>query len=371
MIPLIVGAAALAAGGLGAKKIYDAKQNYNSADERIKHINEKFEKTKSLLEKQKTMTQESLENLGFLRIECGSKTLANFVEIFKNIRNISFTDIKIKEVTLNINESSLGEVEKTSHTALEVLKDGTQAVSAGILAGIGAGGLASSIGVASTGTAIGSLSGVAATNATLAWLGGGALSAGGLGMAGGMAVLGGAIAGPAIAIAGLSMAKKSEEAMTKAIEHEADAQLLIEKMQCQITSLEAIMARCSEIHTTTEKLQNILDQQLIAFGNMIKVKSEVNNVLEQECLVRRASFMSKSWIIRFILTILGMRPKSNYQNQLDFKVFSEKDKNLTSLCAKIAKALNDLVRTEVFDDEGVCSTNLVAIENGQKILQEK
>ncbi|GAA8413817.1 hypothetical protein HpNP49_09180 [Helicobacter pylori] len=40
-----------------------------------------------------------------------------------------------------------------------------------------------------SGVAIAELSGVAATNATLAWLGGGALSVGGFGMVGGMAVL--------------------------------------------------------------------------------------------------------------------------------------------------------------------------------------
>lgn len=55
-------------------------------------------------------------------------------------------------------------------------------------------GVATSFGVASTGTAISSLTGVAATNAALAWLGGGALSIGGAGMAGGSAFL--ALAGP-------------------------------------------------------------------------------------------------------------------------------------------------------------------------------
>ena len=57
-------------------------------------------------------------------------------------------------------------------------------------------GIVATVGTASTGTAISSLSGVAATNATLAWLGGGTLAAGGLGMAGGAIVLG------AIGIAG-------------------------------------------------------------------------------------------------------------------------------------------------------------------------
>ena len=59
------------------------------------------------------------------------------------------------------------------------------------------------LGTASTGTAIASLSGAAATNATLAFLGGGSLAAGGLGVAGGTMVLGGLVAGPALAVFGL------------------------------------------------------------------------------------------------------------------------------------------------------------------------
>ena len=62
--------------------------------------------------------------------------------------------------------------------------------------------LVASIGTASTGTAISTLSGAAATKATLAWLGGGALAAGGLGVAGGTVVLGG------VAFAGAYGAKK-------------------------------------------------------------------------------------------------------------------------------------------------------------------
>lgn len=65
-------------------------------------------------------------------------------------------------------------------------------------------GVATTFGVASTGTAISALSGAAATNAALAWLGGGALVAGGGGMAAGEALL--ALAGPAgWAIAGVAL----------------------------------------------------------------------------------------------------------------------------------------------------------------------
>ena len=65
-------------------------------------------------------------------------------------------------------------------------------------------GVATTFGVASTGTAISALSGAAATNAALAWLGGGALAAGGGGVAAGNALL--ALAGPVgWAIAGVAL----------------------------------------------------------------------------------------------------------------------------------------------------------------------
>lgn len=69
-------------------------------------------------------------------------------------------------------------------------------------------GVATTFGLASTGTAISALSGAAATNAALAWLGGGALVAGGGGMAAGQAFL--TMAGPAgWAIAAISLAASS------------------------------------------------------------------------------------------------------------------------------------------------------------------
>ena len=72
----------------------------------------------------------------------------------------------------------------------------------------------SEFGVASTGTAISSLSGAAATNAALAWLGGGAIAAGGGGMAAGEAILalaepiGWAIAAASLVASGLLIWKR-------------------------------------------------------------------------------------------------------------------------------------------------------------------
>lgn len=78
-------------------------------------------------------------------------------------------------------------------------------------------GIATTFGVASTGTAISALSGAAATNAALAWLGGGALAAGGGGMAAGNAFLamagpvGWTIAGIAVAASGLLFLKSQSD----------------------------------------------------------------------------------------------------------------------------------------------------------------
>jgi hypothetical protein len=80
---------------------------------------------------------------------------------------------------------------------------GLAGAGAGTLATAGAFALAGAFGTASTGAAIGGLSGAAATNATLAWFGGGALSAGGGGMAtGGLVVLGAAGVVAIVAVAG-------------------------------------------------------------------------------------------------------------------------------------------------------------------------
>jgi uncharacterized protein YjiS (DUF1127 family) len=90
------------------------------------------------------------------------------------------------------------------------LNVGVGSAASGALA-LGSWALVGSLGTASTGAAIGGLSGVAATNATLAWFGGGALAAGGAGMAGGVAVLSGIVALPLIGFATWRTYKNAEK----------------------------------------------------------------------------------------------------------------------------------------------------------------
>ncbi len=132
--------------------------------------------------------------------------------LFDCIRNVPHEDkLKFEELkAIRLNWKQQAEHIEAEYKIAEVKAAGQGA--AGIGAGIAvaslgptaAMGIATTFGVASTGTAISALSGAAATNAALAWLGGGALAAGGGGMAAGNAFL--ALAGPVgWAIAGVSI----------------------------------------------------------------------------------------------------------------------------------------------------------------------
>lgn len=104
---------------------------------------------------------------------------------------------RIKECVHNW-KNLVEKIERDYEVSMTTVKAGAAGAVMGVgLATLGptaAMGVATTFGVASTGTAISALSGAAATNAALAWLGGGALAAGGGGMAAGNALI--ALAGP-------------------------------------------------------------------------------------------------------------------------------------------------------------------------------
>lgn len=118
----------------------------------------------------------------------------------------------------------------------------------------GVGMLASTAG----GVAIAELSGVAATNATLAWLGGGALSVGGFGMVGGMVVLGGLVAGPALAILGAMSADEMKEKLEKAKAYHSQVEKAVKKADAIIDQFQAI-----------EKMAKLFTRQIAKFDVLL------------------------------------------------------------------------------------------------------
>ena len=129
-------------------------------------------------------------------------TITELQDLFDKIRNIPSDKMLQYETLKNIRlswQDQAKKIEKDYNNAVaKNVGQGAVGLGAGVaVAAIGptaAMGIATTFGVASTGTAISALSGAAATNAALAWLGGGALAAGGGGIAAGNALL--ALAGP-------------------------------------------------------------------------------------------------------------------------------------------------------------------------------
>lgn len=115
---------------------------------------------------------------------------------------------------------------------LNLVGVGAGAATGGALS-VGSWALVVSLGSASTGAAISSLSGVAASNAVLAWFGGGALAAGGAGMAGGSIVLVLVAMVPAMGLASWWTRRQAKQ-----FEHKTQT-VITETQRCEVALTEA------------------------------------------------------------------------------------------------------------------------------------
>lgn len=167
-----------------------------------------MKKKKSKLQLAQNKTQAAINETNKKIAELGEYSndlcieLNNIQKLFDDIRNMpnekKLECEKLKKIRLDWKQQA-EKIEKDYKSAsVKNAGAGAAGIGAGVavvtLGPTAAMGIATTFGVASTGTAISSLSGAAATNAALAWLGGGALAAGGGGMTAGNAFL--ALAGP-------------------------------------------------------------------------------------------------------------------------------------------------------------------------------
>ncbi|GEM_PF-5852071 len=140
--------------------------------------------------------------------------------------------------------------------------------------------LATSVGTASTGTAISALSGIAAKNAALAWLGGGALSAGGAGIAGGMLTIGTATAGLGLLVAGLTLNAKAEKELTKAKKYEGEVELEIVKIDGFIKKKEVERKKVEQVTSISERVYRLLDLLIGGIDRANMKEDDVQRVIK-------------------------------------------------------------------------------------------
>lgn len=317
-IPFILAGVALAAGAYGVKKGFDAKSDFSDANNINGRAQRIYDDAARKLEATRNQTQDSLNALGELKFSLYKDKLIPFVAAFKKIHNIDFQHDAIGEdLQLAVDQADMSDIEDAALKMTDIISGGVVSLGTGGLAGLAAYGSVGLLASTAGGTAIGTLSGVAATNATLAWLGGGALSAGGLGMAGGAYVLGSIVAGPVLAVGGLMLASKAEEAKHNAYSNLSTAEVAAEQMETANVAAQGVQNRIKEVHQVLSKLENTFEPLLDGLQSLV-------------------AHSSKNW-----------------SGKLDYMTLSKEDQVGIMSSMMMAKTIKNVLETPILDEQGL------------------
>jgi hypothetical protein len=256
--------------GFGGKKTYDAVRDNKKARETRENAGELHRKATRRLKEAQRDARNELEELGRLKLELWDRHLGRFVTLFEQLRRVELEGAgRVEELgASSFDREELKAMREVASFAREVTGAGPTALGSGALVGLASYGGATMFATASTGTAIGSLSGVAATNATLAWFGGGSLAAGGMGMAGGAAVLGGIVAAPVLAVGGVVFAARARKNLAQAkMDHAAAC-----RAAAEMAAAASLVRGIRKVATRTRKL---LQKMAIRFETILDLLEAV------------------------------------------------------------------------------------------------
>lgn len=283
-IPIILVAVAAGTALYGACKGVSGAIDQSNASDVNKEASSMVNKANREVDVQRQSTSVSLEKYGKRKLRAFESVIEDFLATYGRLKNV--------EVGRSPELDKL-RMEDFSNKTLAGLRGDYQALKdAGLGLGTGvSGGAALAFGAyngtmmlatASTGTAISTLGGAAATNATLAWLGGGSLAAGGGGMALGTMVLGGIVAGPALAIFGHIMGNKGKEALNTASSNIEQAKTIQTEAKLVASSLAAIEQVTILADATFTKVSRELRRAVQSLHDVIETHGEDFKVFAQD-----------------------------------------------------------------------------------------
>lgn len=288
-IPFLFIAAGLGTAALGIGKGVKAGIDQKDANETNELARDTVKEATEKARISRENSSKAIENLGAKKLWILDHSVASFVDLFEQLHNVELGEsVGMDELKkFRLDKQSFEELKQMSSMASSIAGGVAGGAAAGALAAIGAYSGVMTLGAcATTGTAIATLSGAAATNATLAFLGGGALSIGGLGMAGGTMVLGGLVAGPALAVMGFVVGAKASANkdtayanLDKSLEYEEEVktvQVLCKAIRMRATLFTRLLIKLDAILAPlTDSLSHIIETSGTDFSQYTKEEKAV------------------------------------------------------------------------------------------------
>lgn len=257
-IPLLVAGLVALAGGVTLKKGMDAKGKYKEAKDINERAQRRVQRAQKSMNEARTKAGTAIDTLGAYKVQLLDGTIKDFLDTMERIKHVDLTETKELDIYHQTKEETFRELRNIQLVATSIAQGVGSGVASGVLTAFGAYSAAGALATASTGTAIGSLSGVAATNATLAFFGGGSLAAGGFGVAGGMAVLGGLVTAPMLVVASCVLDSKMNQMLEDAKSNRTMSKAFEEDMKQASVACEAIAEQADMVREFLQQLEGLL-----------------------------------------------------------------------------------------------------------------
>lgn len=330
-IPFLVGAALAGlatAAGVGVKKTIDAHQDNKEANRVNERANDIIQSATNEANAARKNSNDAVKSLGDKKIYVLDINMKRFLKGFTKLKNVDFSDSEgLDELSkIKLDKAALKELESMQSMATAIAGGVAGGAAIGAITAFGAYGATMTFAAASTGTAISALSGAAATNATLAWLGGGALAAGGGGIAAGTAVLGGLVAAPALLVFGFIASSKAAAKKDEAYSNLSEAKAYREEMNTVKSLCFGIKARANMFESLLGRLDDIF-KPLIEnmYDIMIENGADYSkySLKDKKSIAEVASIAVaiKALLDTPILTEDGKLTKESEEKALDIKAF--------------------------------------------------
>jgi hypothetical protein len=273
IVPTVLGGSAILATLFGGAKGLNAFFQNAEAKDIVKMSNDLAFIYNAKLEQARNKAENALHEYGKCKAKVIKDELMRYVGHLSMIKNVELADsIGIGEaIAIAQGEFAPEKFVVLDGVAQSLLKGVPSGMAAGAMAAFGAYGGTMMFGTASTGAAIASLNGVAAINATLAFLGGGALAAGGGGVALGVAVFGGVMLGPAIAVLGIFMDAQASAHLDRSY-------IDLEKVCKACEEIKSAIAVCGAIEERANMFNGILIETNEMFKRLItRLEDTIDN----------------------------------------------------------------------------------------------